>query len=983
MGDRRSGSRGPGAAVPPLATGLLLLLLLHSAPAADPDPAGRRTFDIRVPKDADVPQEEDGYVCTTLALPAEAMKLVGVAPLAEQSVVHHILLFGCSVPHIVPKSADDQPVWDCKRAPTCGSAEETILYGWGRNAPKLDLPEGVGFSVGGTSSIRYIVAQVHYLQPKPKADNSGVSLTLQSQPVPYSAGMLSFASWFTIPPRAASHPVVNSCCYRGFQPLKSFAVRVHTHSLGRAVTMVRPRGVGNGTDVLAHGDPQAPQGFNPVTPSAIHPGDPLTVTCLFNSSAVDHPVSAGPSHDHEMCNMYLMVYSAIPHIEMCSDGEGLVADTQPGNLPRAAGARPDPSPGWRPPGPAEAPEGGKGVLGDVASVALGPDGALWALHRGGAVWDNDSFGPDERLRDPKAIESDVIVQMDPDTGKVLRRFGGGHFYMPHMLTLDRDGNVWATDVGRHQVLKFSPEGKLLLELGKKLQPGGGADGFCKPTQVAFLRDGSFLVSDGYCNARVARFSASGAFQSDYSLASARAAAAASSAAGGAEAPAALKGPEVAVPHGVLVDECARTLHLADREGKRVLTFDLDTHALLRATDLSSYGRVWALRAGPYGRVLALTWELGADASLVEVTGFDATYAPSWKLPGTAALWPHDFALGAAPLALSGARDRLFAVWLAPLCVGCGPVRKFVLFPNSLADAVPSVAAAPAPAPRKPVLAHLGGHSGDAAAAAALAAAAAAPAAAAAAAPAPAAAAAPAAADEELAGDEKDGEEEGDYDVYDEMDEQEEEEVEKALEEAEAAVEEEEEAEEEADFQEGMLAAEQQLKGGAGPGGGVEHETLRMRPAEDAAAGGGGGGGGGFWLVAAQVAVAGAVLAAIVAAGAYALARRNDARGALPIDSELAKLARGGGGGGGGGARHPHGAHGPSRPGGRAPQNGAHAARGGAPRANGHARGDAEELVFGVGGGEEGEGDDDLERLEREVLLRSGRGRSGPALGHHR
>ena len=50
-------------------------------------------------------------------------------------------------------------------------------YGWGRNAPKLELPSGVGFSVGGSSTIRWIVAQVHYLQPRPAGDNSGVSLT--------------------------------------------------------------------------------------------------------------------------------------------------------------------------------------------------------------------------------------------------------------------------------------------------------------------------------------------------------------------------------------------------------------------------------------------------------------------------------------------------------------------------------------------------------------------------------------------------------------------------------------------------------------------------------------------------------------------------------------------------------------------------------------------------------------------------------------
>ena len=37
-----------------------------------------------------------------------------------------------------------------------------MLYAWARNAPKLDLPEGVGFKVGGGGNIKYLVLQVHY-----------------------------------------------------------------------------------------------------------------------------------------------------------------------------------------------------------------------------------------------------------------------------------------------------------------------------------------------------------------------------------------------------------------------------------------------------------------------------------------------------------------------------------------------------------------------------------------------------------------------------------------------------------------------------------------------------------------------------------------------------------------------------------------------------------------------------------------------------
>jgi hypothetical protein len=177
------------------------------------------------------------------------------------------------------------------------------------------------------------------------------------------------------------------------------------------------------------------------------------------------------------------------------------------------------------------------VLGDVTSVTLGPDNTLWALHRGGAVWDAATFGDDNKLKAPKPVAADVVVQMDahtgedrgvggwgleagktrgqdripwagpraacasksqrpgrtlpgpvplptlPPAGKILRQWGAGHFYMPHMLTVDRHGSVWVADVGRHQVLKFTAEGKLLMEVGTKLEPGDGPAHFCKPTQV--------------------------------------------------------------------------------------------------------------------------------------------------------------------------------------------------------------------------------------------------------------------------------------------------------------------------------------------------------------------------------------------------------------------------------------------------------------------------------------------------------------------
>lgn len=81
--------------------------------------------------------------------------------------------------------------------------------------------------------------QVHYLDPKPKNDHSGVTLMLKPHAVPYSGGLIAFASMFTIPPGQPDFPVRNRCCYKGHQPLTTFGVRVHTHVLGKTVFMDR------------------------------------------------------------------------------------------------------------------------------------------------------------------------------------------------------------------------------------------------------------------------------------------------------------------------------------------------------------------------------------------------------------------------------------------------------------------------------------------------------------------------------------------------------------------------------------------------------------------------------------------------------------------------------------------------------------------------------------------------------------------------
>src|SRR5829696_7574737 len=111
----------------------------------------------------------------------------------------------------------------------------------------------------------------------------------------------------------------------------------------------------------------------------------------------------------------------------------------------------------------------------------------------------------------KPIQNKTILIFDKDKGKLMDSWGDNLFIMPHGLTVDKDNNIWVTDVGLHQVFKFSHNGKLLMKLGEAKVAGNDNLHFNKPTGIANAKDGSFYVSDGYGNSRIIKFSAQGKY----------------------------------------------------------------------------------------------------------------------------------------------------------------------------------------------------------------------------------------------------------------------------------------------------------------------------------------------------------------------------------------------------------------------------------------------------------------------------------------
>jgi len=154
-----------------------------------------------------------------------------------------------------------------------------------------------------------------------------------------------------------------------------------------------------------------------------------------------------------------------------------------------------------------------------------------------------------------------IWELSPE-GKVLNNFGAGMFAFPHTVKPDAQGNIWAIDgdarEGKgNQVVKFSPDGKVLLTLGKAGQGGKGLDVFDRPTGIAFAPNGNIFISEGHApgfgNSRIMEFDRSGKFIKTFGHLGS----------GDGE----LKGPHV------LAFDSQGRLFVADRSNSRVAIFD--------------------------------------------------------------------------------------------------------------------------------------------------------------------------------------------------------------------------------------------------------------------------------------------------------------------------------------------------------------------------------------------------------------------------
>ena len=165
-----------------------------------------------------------------------------------------------------------------------------------------------------------------------------------------------------------------------------------------------------------------------------------------------------------------------------------------------------------------------------------------------------------------------IVIFDRE-GNYISSWGEGLFTFAHAILIDTDDNVWLVDRDMGQVMKFTPQGDLLMTIGTRgyrsdtgADPTDfGAEGyrdvtrggapFNLPAGIAVAPSGEVFVADGYANCRVHRFSAGGELIASWGEPG--------------------KGPgEFNLPHGIWIDSNGRVL-VADRENDRVQVFTQD------------------------------------------------------------------------------------------------------------------------------------------------------------------------------------------------------------------------------------------------------------------------------------------------------------------------------------------------------------------------------------------------------------------------
>src|SRR6202162_5571446 len=206
-------------------------------------------------------------------------------------------------------------------------------------------------------------------------------------------------------------------------------------------------------------------------------------------------------------------------------------------------------------------------LGEVTGVAVNSKGHLFVFSRGGTT------GPAYAASAAQLLEFDQNGRFVREIGKNLYAWS-----FAHTVRVDQQDNIWATDKGSDMVVKFNPEGRVVMVFGRKQEASDEGTGpwrhvkpplppvdglFRQVTDVAWDTAGKTFISDGYINSRVAKVDKDGVWLKSWGEPG--------------------SGPgQFNVPHSMATD-AHDNIYVADRGNRRIQVFDGDGKFLRQFT----------------------------------------------------------------------------------------------------------------------------------------------------------------------------------------------------------------------------------------------------------------------------------------------------------------------------------------------------------------------------------------------------------------
>ena len=196
-------------------------------------------------------------------------------------------------------------------------------------------------------------------------------------------------------------------------------------------------------------------------------------------------------------------------------------------------------------------------LGEVTGVAVNSKGNIFVLSRG------NTTGP------AFAAAAAQLLEFGPD-GRYIREIGHNLYAWSfgHTVRVDKQDNIWVTDKGSNMIIKFNPEGRVVMVFGRKQEAADDGTGplkrldpplppvdgmFRQVTDVAWNAEGDTFISDGYINSRVGKVDKNGKWLMSWGE------------------PGEGEG-QFHTPHSIATD-AAGNVYVADRGNARIQVFD--------------------------------------------------------------------------------------------------------------------------------------------------------------------------------------------------------------------------------------------------------------------------------------------------------------------------------------------------------------------------------------------------------------------------